>query len=736
VSRGADDSNALVAAGRAKLAAGEYLNALILLRHACAAAPDNAEAIFLLGAAHHRVDQLPAALVAFERALALDGSQLQAAIGSLAVLCQLGRAHEARTRALELVAKHPDEPQVHYNAALVQEALGEFEDAVTCYDAALRHEPTHRDALLNCGGVLARLGRYEAALAVNLRLVATQPDWATAHFNVGEVCLALSRYDEALAASDQALALAPDHAAAHRDRGLALAALGRLEEAQRALDRFRAIEMASVGPATAEAESPEAQEAFDARVVHLVRTYDRLEMCDWRESESYRQRFIALVEDDESPPLGATSLAFPAMLLGLPPKTLLRLAQHTARRYKAVAVPGVNMDSPNRGERIRVGYVSSDFRDHPTSHIIAPLLARHDRARIEIYGYALCPDDGSEHRRNVVNACDHFQDVTNESTADMAERIARDGVDILVNLNGYTSGHRTALFAMRPAPVQVSYLGFPATMGAPFIDYLIADRTVVPEQDFEWYAESVAWLPHCYFSGDGNEHVPPAPPRGAVGLPERGMVYCDFNQHAKITPEVFGAWMQILDRVPDSVLWLLAGRGDANLRNHAKAAGIDPGRLVFAPRLPRSKHLARVQLADLFLDTRPCNAHTTAADALRSGVPLVTCPGDTFASRVATSLALAAGLGELVTRDLDDYTELAVALGRERDRLGVFKRHLRSSLGSLPVFDAAGCARALESAYAEMRARHRLGLPPAPIGASAGADPAHEGMRKSRRATP
>jgi protein O-GlcNAc transferase len=734
VAESAADPLALLASGRARLAAGETFNALALLRSACTALPDHGEAHFLLGAALHRLNQLPSALAAFDRALALEPGNLQAAHASLAVLGDMGRTEEAVDRVERLLASHPNDPQLQYTAALVYESRGAFDRAVLHYDRALHFAPDHFESLLNRGVALTRLGRLDEAIANNRRLVTAHPKKVESHFNLAEVLLAASRYQEALTHSEGALALDPQHAGARLDQGLALAALGELEEAHTALARARTL--GARIPLATPIEPGASRDAVDLHPaeIYLTRAYERLEECDWSDFDGLSTRFASLIGDATFGPMGSPALGFRAMMLGIDLPRQLRLANEIARAWPAT--PRKSASSRTHDPRIRVGYVSSDFRDHPMSHIIAPLLARHDRTRVEVYGYALCPDDGSEHRQNVVSACDHFCDVTNDTTADVAERIARDGVDILVNLNGYTSGHRTALFAKRPAPIQVSYWGFPATMGAPFIDYLIADRTVVPERDFEWYAESVAWLPHCYVSANRDEHVPPAPARGAVGLPERGMVYCDFNQHAKITPQIFAAWMRILDRVPGSALWLLAGRGDANLRGHAEAAGVDPGRLVFAPRLPRSQHLARVQLADLFLDTHPCNAHTTAADTLRAGVPLVTCPGETFASRVAASLALAAGLDELVTRDLDDYTELAVALGRDRDRLRALRQHLASGLGTLPVFDAAGCARALENVYAEMLARHRQGLPPAPIGVSAGADPTHEGIRKSCRATP
>ncbi len=729
---------ALLAAGRARLTAGETINALALLRSACAGLPGSAEAHFLLGAALHQLNQLPVALAAFDQALALDPENLQAAQASLAVLCQLGRADEARTRVEELLRSHPIDPQLHYNAALIYETSGALARAVEQYDRALRFAPDYFEALMNRGVALTRLGRLDEAVANNHLLVRAHPGRVESHFNLAEVSLATSRYQDAVTYSERAVALDPHHAGATLDLGLALAALGRLEEAQLALTRAKVLGAKVPLLAPREPGNAEASVELHPGEIYLTQAYARLETCDWSGLEGLSARFVALIDETRFGPLGTPALGFRAMVLGLRLPSQRRLSGQIAHRWAAVPAVSPSSIAPARapGTRVRVGYVSSDFRDHPMSHIIAPILARHDRERFEIFGYALCPDDGSEHRRNIASACDHFQDVTNAATVDIAARIVHDRIDVLVNLNGYTSGHRTALFAMRAAPVQASYFGYPATMGAPFIDYLIADRIVVPERDGEWYAEALVWLPHCYFSGDPDERVPPAPSRREAGLPASGVVYCDFNQHAKIMPDVFRAWMRILARVPDSVLWLLSGPGNANLRRHAGTAGVDPERLVFAARLPRHQHLARTRLADLFLDTRPCNAHTTAADALRAGVPVLTCPGNTFASRVATSLVHAAGLDELVVRDLDAYETLAVALGHDPDRMRAFKRHLTSGLKSLPVFDVSSRARELESAYRAMVARHRQGLPPAPLSVPVGAGPAHEGFLEFPSTTP
>jgi protein O-GlcNAc transferase len=715
VAETAGDPLALLAAGRARLAAGETTNALILLRAACAALPGSGEAHFLLGAALHRLNQRPSALAAFERALALEPDNLQAAHASLAVLCELGRVDEAYARVAWLLLTHPHDPQLQYSAALVCESLGDSANALAHYDRALQLAPDHFHALMNRGVVLTRLGRPDDALANNRRLASEHPDRVESHFNLAETALAAGNYQEAVAHSGRALVLGPRHAGATLDLGLALAALGRLEEAQTELVKAKAL-----GARITRSLPGGGREAADPAELHageiyLTQAYARLEACDWSEFDGLPTRFAQMIRDDRFGPLDSPPLGFRAMMLGIRPADQLRLGGQIARRWADVrAIQGPAPTASGDG-RIRIGYVSSDFRDHPMGHVTAPLFERHDRTRFELFAYALSPDDGSEYRRRIVAACDHFTDVSGRGDDHAAQAIHDDAIDVLVNLNGYTTGHRTALFAMRPAPVQVSYFGFPATMGAPFMDYLIADRVVVPEAEAQWYVESLVWLPYCYFSADSAEAVPPAPERRDAGLPERGIVFCDFNQHAKITPELFAAWMRVLGQVPGSVLWLLSGDGDANLCRHATAAGIDPGRLIFASRLPRSRHLARLQLADLFVDTRPCNGHTTAADALRAGVPVLTCPADTFASRVAASLARAAALDDLVVRDLAEYEALAVALALDPVRLRALKEHLVSGLNRHPVFDVTARARELETSYAEMTDRHRRGLPPATL---------------------
>jgi predicted O-linked N-acetylglucosamine transferase (SPINDLY family) len=365
--------------------------------------------------------------------------------------------------------------------------------------------------------------------------------------------------------------------------------------------------------------------------------------------------------------------------------------------------------------RIRVGYLSSDFHGHPVAYLAAEIFELHDRERFETFLFSYGPDDGSPMRRRLESGCDRFVDVAGASDEAAAQRIHDDRIQVLVDLKGYTADDRPGIAARRPAPIQVNWLGFPGTMGADWIDYVIADATIVPPEHEADYAERVVRMPWCYQPNDRRRpSVSKAPSRSACGLPEGGLVFCCFNQSYKIGPELFARWMRILERAPGSVLWLLDDNRQAtdNLRGAAARHGVAPERLVFAPIRPLAEHLARYATADLVLDTFPYTSHTTGSDALWAGCPLITILGQTFASRVAASLAASAGLEALVVRSFDEYEALALRLARDRDELEALRRRLRDRRDALPLFDSPRFTRELEVAYARMWARFVAGKAP------------------------
>jgi predicted O-linked N-acetylglucosamine transferase (SPINDLY family) len=369
-----------------------------------------------------------------------------------------------------------------------------------------------------------------------------------------------------------------------------------------------------------------------------------------------------------------------------------------------------------RHERIRLAYVSAHFRNHPMGHLMAALFEQHDRNRFETIAVSLGPNDRSAMRSRLEGAFEKFIEVERQSDHEVARMMREMEVDIAVDRTGFTTGARPGIFALRAAPIQVNYLAYPGTMGADFIDYLIADDTVLPREKRPSYAEKVVYLPDSYLVNDSGRRISEdMPTRSEAGLPDRGFVFCSFNNHYKITPRVFDAWMSLLRQVDGSVLWLLDGTATMrrNLWREAGAREIDPQRLIFAPRITPEDHLARHRLADLFLDTLPCNAHTTASDALWAGLPVLTCAGTTFAGRVAASLLQAIGLPGLITGSLGEYESLALRLATEPPALKEIRQQLARNRAIRPLFDTDRFRRHIEGAYVEMWERHQRGESPA-----------------------
>jgi predicted O-linked N-acetylglucosamine transferase (SPINDLY family) len=491
----------------------------------------------------------------------------------------------------------------------------------------------------------------------------------------------LARQDEALACFDQVLARRPTDADALTNRGAALQRLGKHAEAALAYERVLR-------------EHP-AYKYARGRVVSA-----KMYACDWSGLSELIEQLRADVRDDKF-------AANPFTLLACSPdeSEQLRGARlFTADKYPPVAKPSLRPRA-SAHEKIRIAYVSGEFRAHATSYLIAGLLEAHDRSRFEIFGISTGSNDNSDMRRRLESAFDTFVDGSTDTDRALAEMLDRWEIDIAINLNGYFGIERTGIFALRPCPVQVNYLGFPGTMGADYIDYIIADEIVIPNGRRDLYDEQVVYLPDSYQVNDSKRAISDlTPSRADAGLPSDAFVFCCFNSNHKILPPMFDVWCRILRETGNSVLWLIEGEpaAAANLRREAAARRIAPDRLVFAPRAKLADHLARHRLADLFLDTLPHNAHTTASDALWAGLPVLTCRGSTFAGRVAASLLRAVGMEDLVTETLDTYEALAVALARDPALLGRMKRQLSENRLRLPLFDTSRYARHLESAYAKM----------------------------------
>jgi predicted O-linked N-acetylglucosamine transferase (SPINDLY family) len=518
------------------------------------------------------------------------------------------------------------------------------------------------------------------------------PAHAGLYNNLGTALLAEGRFEEARQAFEQALACRPDFAEAAYNLGNAWRELGRLADALAAWQQ--ALQLRA-----------DYDEAF-AQLAH-----HRALACQWESRAADQEKLLTMVRSGARIP--------PFYLFATPASASDQLL--AARQWIApIKPPPHALLAPrprHAGGRIRLGYLSGDFHQHATAQLAAGLFERHDRRRFEVVAYSYGPDDGSPMRARLVRAFDRFVDVRPLSHREAAERIHRDEIDILIDLKGYTHGGRPMIAAFRPAPVQVSYLGYPATTGADFIDYILVDRFVVPESRQACFSEQLVHLPLCYQANDARRDQAAPTSRGDWQLPEQGLVLCCFNNSYKLSPTFFDIWMRLLADAPGSVLWLLATNelAQANLRKEAEARGIDPMRLVFAPVVPSAAHLERHRHADLFLDTAPCNAHTTASDALWGGLPVLTLSGDTFAGRVAGSLLAATGLPELVTTSLAEYEATALALIRDPDRLGRLRRKIEAKRDVNSLFDLAKLTGAIEGAYERMWQRHLAGEKPQPF---------------------
>jgi predicted O-linked N-acetylglucosamine transferase (SPINDLY family) len=531
-------------------------------------------------------------------------------------------------------------------------------------------------ALWHGGDSVAAAKAFRAALAL-------RPRYAAAASNLGMVLAEQGHMDEALAAQRQAVTLDPHHVGARVNLAVLLQRGGCAAEAVDHLLEARRL-------------APE----DDSIVANLLKPL--MDLCDWPAVAAMADEFRRLEREQAVERWGARLLPFESQLLPFSADLQLRLARLHAGRWPAAPRRPARAA---RDGRLRIGYVSADFHDHATAHLTRSLYGRHDRSRFSVHAYSLGADDGSDYRRRIERDCDAFTDAGGESDAALARRIADDGIDILVDMKVHTGGARPGVFALRPAPVQVSYLGYPGTSGAQYLDYLIADSVVVPEGVERFYSEAIVRLPGSYQATDNTQPIATAcPSRAECGLPEQAFVFCCFNQLYKIEPVIFSAWMDILRAVPGSVLWLLAGQEPAmqRLRAAASTAGIAPERLVFAGYAAKPDHLARHHHADLFLDTHDVNAHTTASDALWAGLPVLTWPGETFASRVAASVVSAAGLPELVMPSLAAYKEAAIRYATDAVALAALKDRLARQRLSCTLFDTPAYVWALEQAYAHM----------------------------------
>lgn len=688
----AHSANTLSHRGNALRSFGRFDEALTAYTQALAINPSHADAHNNRGAVLADQNRTDEALASFERALAVNANHAGALGNRGALLVRLNRFTEAVPHLDRAHALDPDNATVLNNRGNALCGLKNHDAALIDFDRALAIDPKYADAWFNRATVLSEMRRFDVAAESLGHCLSVEPGRADALLLRAQCMRRLGRKDDALRTYDEMLQLHPDDAGALTSRAHLWSELGKLDLALADYERALAI-------------------APGQELLPGWRSFCKVKMCDWRTTEPEIASLKAAAARGEP-------VCSPAVLLALcdDPGLLRQCAETYAQKHFP---PGGNaLPAPSAGGRIRLGYFSADFHDHATAWLTAGLFEQHDKSRFEVFAFSFGPPSQDPVRRRLEPCFDRFFDVGQMSDAE-AVRLARDlGLDIAIDMKGFTEGSRTQIFAERVAPIQASYLGYPGTMGARFMDYLIADKHVVSEVDERFYTEKIAWLPDSYQPNDSLRGAgDSAMTRRQYGLPEREFVFCCFNNSYKINRDIFAIWMRLLRQAEDSVLWLFEDNPYAagNLRIEARARGVDPARLIFAKRAGHNEHLARHRLADLFLDTIPYGAHTTASDALRAGLPLLTCTGTAFQGRVASSLLAAVGMPELISRNLEEYETAALALAHNPVNLRDLRGKLVANLAHTALFDTTRYTRNLEAVFTAMWDRHRQGLPPVPF---------------------
>jgi protein O-GlcNAc transferase len=700
-----------------------YEEALASYQTTVTLAPDHAPAWNNQGVTLRALGRLEQAIASHERAIGLRPAYAEAHNNLGVALQELGRLEEAQASYRRAIALRPAYAEAHNNLGVALQKLERFVEGLESLDRAIAVNPRYAEAYNARGAILKDLERFEEALASHDQAIRIRPDYAEAYSSRGAVLRALKRYAEALASYQRAIDIDPHYMEAYRNRGAALVDLKSFEEALASYERVIAVSpdvstYAVLGGVLLELKRSEDAVASYRRALELdphagfllgMLRHVLMQICDWTDFDADVATIATAIEADQkiTRPFNVLSLIDSPRLQRKASDIAVR-AEITPRR----ALPPIGRYP--RHDRIRIGYISADLRNHAVAILTSELFETHDRSRFELTALSLGPNIHDEFRARIEPAFDRFLWVGDRSDHEIAELARSLEIDIAVDLGGYTGDARPRILALRAAPVQASYLGYLGTMGGDFMDYLLADPVIVPPQTRAHYSEKIAYLP-SYQANDSKRPIAEKHfSRAELGLPADGAVFCCFNASYKITPQTFGSWMRILAAVPGSVLLLLGGDAvkERNLREHAAAHGIAPQRVVFGARLGNAEYLARYRAADLFLDTLPYNAGTTASDALWAGLPVLTCPGESFAARVAASVLESAGLPELVVKDMAAYERLAIELATDPGRLGSLKRKLAENRATCALFDTPRLTRNLEALYSRMYERYQQGLPP------------------------
>ena len=635
-----------------------------------------------------------------------------------------GRINEALEILKSLKIYVKNEIQIPYNLGCLYIMQGNYESAYSNFYEALAISPDDISALVNCASALHELKRFSEAIYYFDIALSVGSDYAQVWCNKGNTLRALKRYEEAIAHYDKAISLKPDDCDAWSNKGKTMHELKRYEEAIAHHDKALSLKSdyheawvnkgATMNSLKKHSESAKCyQKALEFNVEDsylLGQAHHQMMLgCDWADYEKNINEIFHLTNEGRKvgEPFGFQGIASS--------EELLKKCAEIYSNDKFPQLGNLSQFTQYKHHKIRIGYLCGEFRNQATSVLMTRVWELHDESKFEIFAFDNGWDDGSEYRQRISGAFSNIFDISRLSDLDAAKLIQRNEIDILINLNGFFGFARQDVFCYKPAPIQVNYLGFPGTMGIKYMDYIIADKVVIPEESKIHYVEKLVYLPNSYQANDNMRKISDRKfSKAEFGLPEDAFVFACFNNNYKITPTIFDSWMRILSLVEGSVLWLLADNPMAkdNIIKEAFARGIDSCRLVFAERLPISEHLARHDLANLFLDTLPYNAHTTCSDALWAGLPVLTLMGHTFPGRVSSSLLGALGLSELVTHTQVEYEALAIELAANPKKLGDIKLKLTKNRLITPLFDTPLFTKNLEAAYIKMQERYHAGLEP------------------------
>jgi len=688
--------------------------------------PDYFEAHNNLGAVFKEIGQIEKAIKSYEKSLQINPNYVEAINNYGVALKELGRLNEALDAHKRAVEIDPESCQHHNNLGIVNMEIGNLDEAVKNYDEAININPDYKEAFNNLASVYKDLGQLDSAIENYKKALFIDPNYVEALNNVGIVYKELGDIDAAINTYSKAIDIKPDYVYALNNLGLTFNEIGDFEASVKYLkkaikikpDYFEAlsnhgnlmIDMGNLEEALISYEGAyKYNPNFEKNLGDIIHT--KMHLCIWDDFMTQAKELEKNIKK------GFESIS-PFALLGIIDDPLLHYeAAHSliSKKHPRNNILPI-LKSYSDHKKIRLGYFSADFREHPVSDLIVELLEVHNRDQFEIHAFSCGKDTKDKMNLRIKASVDHFHNVHMKPDKDVAMLVRSYEIDIAIDLGGFTQGNRTEIFAMLAAPIQVCYLGYAGTMGADYMDYLICDRIVIPEDKQNFYSENLAYLPNSYMAND-SKIVPSegAYTRKNFELPAEGFVFCCFNSTYKITPETFTGWMNILSKVDGSVLWLSKTNSTAiqNLKKEAQKLGINPNRLIFASRLDaKEDHLKRIQSADLFLDTLPFNAHTTTSDALRVGLPVLTRIGESFTSRVAASLLNAVNLPELITSSQEEYEALAIELATDADKLKIIKDKLAQNLPTAPLYDTALFTQHIESAYKTMYERHHQGLKP------------------------